>query len=136
MIKPLLILTLISSSLALLFSDNIITFLKYFIVFDVAQVILYNVYKKIVELFIFKLQNEKIKELSKQGMELKCPCYLEKNMFVPINLNAPNSFKCNECNKNIIVDLTAKTFLQTEMIDLEKADENFIKAYNKIQQNS
>lgn len=136
MIKPLLILTLISSSLALLFSDNIITFLKYFIVFDVAQVILYNVYKKIVELFVFKLQNEKIKELSKQGMELKCPCYLEKNMFVPINLNAPNSFKCNECNKNIIVDLTAKTFLQTEMIDLEKADENFIKAYNKIQQNS
>lgn len=135
MIKPLLILTLVSTALALIFSDNLVTFLKYFIFFDVVQVILYNVYKNIVELFAAKLQNEKLKELSKQGMEVKCPCYLEKPMFVPINLNGPNGFNCNECKKNVVVDLTAKTFLQTEMIDLEKADESFIKAYNKIQQN-
>lgn len=135
MIKPLFILTLVSTALALIFSDNLVTFLKYFIFFDVAQVIIYNVYKNVVELFAVKLQNEKLKELSKQGMEVKCPCYLEKPMFVPINLNGPNGFNCNECKKNVVVDLTAKTFLQTEMIDLEKADESFIKAYNKIQQN-
>ncbi len=135
MIKPLFILTLVSTALALIFSDNLVTFLKYFIFFDVLQVIIYNVYKNVVELFAVKLQNEKLKELSKQGMEVKCPCYLEKTMFVPVNLNGPNGFSCNECKKNVVVDITAKTFLQTEMIDLEKADEAFIKAYNKIQQN-
>jgi hypothetical protein len=134
-IKPLFILTLVSTALALIFSDNLVTFLKYFIFFDVLQVIIYNVYKNVVELFAVKLQNEKLKELSKQGMEVKCPCYLEKTMFVPVNLNGPNGFSCNECKKNVVVDITAKTFLQTEMIDLEKADEAFIKAYNKIQQN-
>ena len=136
MIKPILILSAISTSLALIFSNDLLSFVKYFIFFDIAQVIIYNIYKSIVELFAIKLQNEKLKELSKQGMELKCPCYLEKSMFVPINLEGPNAFSCIECKKNIIVDVTAKAFLQTEMIDLEKADENFIKAYNKIQQNS
>lgn len=135
MIKPILILTAISTALALIFSNDVLSFVKYFILFDIAQVIIYNVYKNIIELFAVKLQNEKLKELSKQGMELKCPCYKEKGMFVPIDLNGPNTFSCAECNKNIIVDVTAKTFLQTEMIDLEKADEAFIKAYNKIQQN-
>lgn len=136
MIKPLLILSAISTSLSLLFSNDLLSFVKYFIFFDIAQVIIYNVYKNVVELFATKLQNEKLKELSKQGMEVKCPCYLEKPMFVPINLNGPNGFNCNECKKNVVVDITAKTFMQTEMISLEKADEAFIKAYNKIQQNS
>jgi hypothetical protein len=135
MIKPILILSVISTSLSLVFSNDLYSFIKYFIFFDILQVIIYNVYKNVVELFAVKLQNEKIKELSKQGMELKCPCYLEKGMFLPISLDGPNLFNCLECKKNIIVDVTAKTFLQTEMIDLEKADENFIKAYNKIQQN-
>jgi hypothetical protein len=135
MIKPILILSTISTSLSLVFSNDIVSFIKYFIFFDILQVIIYNIYKNIIELFAVKLQNEKIKELSKQGIELKCPCYLEKSMFLPISLEGPNSFSCLECKKNIIVDVTAKTFLQTEMIDLEKADENFIKAYNKIQQN-
>jgi hypothetical protein len=60
---------------------------------------------------------------------------MEKSMFVPIDLNGSNTFSCAECSKNIVVDITAKTFMQTEMIDLEKADSAFIKAYNKIQQN-
>lgn len=135
MIKPILILSTISIALSLVFSNDILTFVKYFIFFDILQVILYNIYKNIIELLAVKLQNEKIKELSKQGMELKCPCFLEKRMFLPLSLDGPNSFSCLECKKNIIVDITAKTFLQTEMIDLDKADENFVRAYNKIQQN-
>jgi len=135
MIKPILILSTISIALSLVFSNDALTFVKYFIFFDILQVIIYNIYKNIIELIAVKLQNEKIKELSKQGMELKCPCFLEKRMFLPLSLDGPNSFSCLECKKNIVVDITAKTFLQTEMIDLEKADENFVRAYNKIQQN-
>ena len=80
-----------------------------------------------------KLQVEKLKEFSKQGMEVKCPCYLEKKMFVPIDLNGVNVFDCKECDKSISVELNAKTFMQTDMIDLDKADENLIKAYKLIQ---
>jgi hypothetical protein len=80
-----------------------------------------------------KLQVEKIKEFSKQGMEVKCPCYLEKKMFVPIDLNGVNVFDCKECEKSISVEINTKTFMQTDMINLDKADENLIKAYKLIQ---
>ena len=57
-------------------------------------------------------------------------------MFVPIDLNDTNIFSCKECDKTFSVDITAKTFMQTDMIDLDKADEALIKAYKYIQNNS
>ena len=54
-------------------------------------------------------------------------------MFVPIDLNGPNVISCKECEKTLSIDVTAKTFMQTDMLDLEKADENLIKAYKLIQ---
>jgi hypothetical protein len=136
MLKPIIILCTISTVLSLLFSNNLLDFAKYFLAATLIQVILYNVYKSIIEYLAMKLQVEKIKEYSKQGMEVKCPCYLEKKMFVPITLNGENVFNCNECDKMISVDITAKTFMQTDMIDLDKADEALIKAYKHIQNNS
>ena len=120
----------------MVFSNNTLDFLKGFLLASLIQIILYNVYKNIIEFFALKLKVEKIKEFSKQGMEVKCPCYLEKKMFVPIDLNDVNIFNCKECDKSISVDITAKTFMQTDMIDLDKADENLIKAYKHIQNNS
>jgi hypothetical protein len=136
MLKPILILCVISTVSSLVFSNTALDFLKGFVLASLIQTIFYNVYKNIIEYFALKLQVEKIKEFSRQGMEIKCPCYLEKKMFVPIDLNNPNIFSCKECEKSISVDITAKTFMQTEMIDLDKADENLIKAYKHIQNNS
>ena len=136
MLKPILILCVISTVSSLVFSNNTLDFLKGFLLASLIQIILYNVYKNIIEFFALKLKVEKIKEFSKQGMEVKCPCYLEKKMFVPIDLNDVNIFNCKECDKSISVDITAKTFMQTDMIDLDKADENLIKAYKHIQNNS
>ena len=136
MLKPILILCVISTVSSLVFSNNALDFLKGFVLASLIQIILYNVYKTIIEFFALKLQVEKIKEFSKQGMEVKCTCYLEKKMFVPIDLNDTNVFNCKECDKSISVDITAKTFMQTEMIDLDKADEALIKAYKHIQNNS
>lgn len=135
MLKPIIILLVISTVSSLTFSGNSIEFLKGFALACLIQIIFYNIYKNIIEYFTLKLQVEKIKEFSKQGMEVKCPCYLEKKMFVPIDLNNVNTFDCKECDKCISVDLTAKTFMQTDMIDLDKADENLIKAYKLIQDN-
>jgi hypothetical protein len=133
MLKPILILCVISTVSSLVFSNTSLDFLKGFVLSSLIQIIFYNVYKNVIEYFALKLQVEKIKEFSKQGMEVKCPCYLEKKMFVPIDLNGVNIFNCKECDKSISVDLTAKTFMQTDMIDLDKADENLIKAYKHIQ---
>jgi len=136
MLKPILILCVISTVSSLVFSNNILDFLKGFLLASLIQILLYNVYKTIIEYFALRLQVEKIKEYSKQGLDIKCPCYLEKKMFVPISLNEVNIINCKECDKSISVDITAKTFMQTDMIDLDKADEALIKAYKHIQNNS
>lgn len=136
MLKPIIILCTISTITSLAFSKDALEFTKNFFLVCLIQIIFYNVYKNIIEYFALKLKIEKIKEFSKQGLEIKCPCYLEKKMFVPIDLNDTNIFSCKECDKTFSVDVTAKTFMQTDMIDLDKADEALIKAYKYIQNNS
>lgn len=133
-LKPILLLSVISTSVSLLFSNNILSFSKIFIATSLAQILLYNLYVSIMQLFAEKIKNERMKEYSKQGMEITCPCYLEKKMLIPIDLNGDNTFKCFECQKNVSVNVTAKAFMQTEMVDLDKADSAFLEAYNKIQE--
>jgi hypothetical protein len=136
MLKPIIILFTISTITSLAFSKDVLEFTKNFFLVCLIQIIFYNIYKNIIEYFALKLKVEKIKQFSKQGLEIKCPCYLEKKMFVPIDLNDTNIFSCKECDKTFSVDITAKTFMQTDMIDLDKADEALIKAYKYIQNNS
>jgi hypothetical protein len=61
-----------------------------------------------------KLENERIKEFSLQGLEVTCPCSLKKTEFVPITLNTNNTYKCNHCQKNISVYIVPETALITE----------------------
>jgi len=63
-----------------------------------------------------KLENERIREFSLQGMEVTCPCSLKKTEFVPITLNTANSYKCNYCQKNVSVYVIPETALITETI--------------------
>lgn len=131
-IVSLLTLCLVSSAVALPLSKDWLNFLSYFFCFSVIQVIIYNLYLKYIQINIEKIKNERIKEYSKQGLEIKCPCHKSKQMFVPVELNTDNIFKCGECDKNITVEITAKAFLQTEMVDLEAADAALIEIYKKM----
>jgi hypothetical protein len=133
-LKPASILFVVSSSISFLFCKDSIDFLKIFFFTTVAQVICYNLYLKIAEIVIEKIKNERIKEFSKQGLEVTCPCYLSKKMFVPIELNAVNSFNCAECSKEVAVEISTSTFLKTDMINLENADAALIEVYKKIQE--
>jgi len=72
-----------------------------------------NVY---IELRNKKLENERIKEFSLQGLEVTCPCTLKKTEFIPIVLNTNNSYKCDHCQKNISVYISTETALMTETI--------------------
>jgi hypothetical protein len=69
-----------------------------------------------VELKNKKLENERIKEFSLQGLEVTCPCLLKKTEFVPIVLNTNNNYKCDYCQKNVSVYIAAETALVTETI--------------------
>ena len=72
-----------------------------------------NVY---VELQNKKLENERIKEFSLQGLEVICPCSLKKTEFIPIVLNTNNTYKCDFCQKNVSVYITPETALITETL--------------------
>jgi len=130
---PIFSLMIVSSSFALPFSSNVTSFFKYFFCFTIIQIVGYNIYRKYIEIKLENIKNERIKEFSKQGLELKCPCHLNKTMFVPITLNQDNSFKCGECSKNVSVEVNARAFLETDIINLESADAALIEAYKKIQ---
>jgi hypothetical protein len=78
-----------------------------------AFIIILNAY---IELKNKKLENERIKEFSLQGLEVTCPCSLKKVEFVPVILNTNNAYKCDHCQKNISVYVTSETALMTETI--------------------
>jgi hypothetical protein len=69
-----------------------------------------------IELRNKKLENERIKEFSVQGLEVTCPCALKKVEFVPVVLNTNNTYKCDHCQKNISVYIAAETALMTETL--------------------
>jgi len=64
-----------------------------------------------------KLENERIKEFTMQGMEVECPCSRKIKAFIPIRLNTSNKYKCGECQKTISVFLNSTTALTTEPIE-------------------
>lgn len=132
-LKPILILFSVSSVFAFSFSDGWVSFLKIFIVSSIIQIFIYNIYKHILFLSAERIKNDRIKEFSKQGMDVSCPCYLEKKMFIPIELNETNEFNCIECKKDCIVQITAKTFNKTDIINLDEADAALVEVYKKIQ---
>jgi hypothetical protein len=131
---PILTLISVSTLASLPLSNDLLSFSKVFLCATIAQIILYNLYRKYLEIKLENIKNERIKEYSKQGLDIKCPCHMNIPMFVPITLNQKNSFKCGECKKMVAVDITAKAFLETEIIDLDVADAAFVEVYKKIQE--
>lgn len=63
-----------------------------------------------------KLENERIKELTYQGIDVTCPCSRQVKEFVPVRFNAPNYYKCKVCTKTVGVFVAAETALVTEPI--------------------
>lgn len=76
-----------------------------------------NALKAFVALKNKKLENERIKELTFQGLEVTCPCHKRVTDFVPIRLNTANYYKCRECSKSISVYINAETAVVTEPQD-------------------
>jgi hypothetical protein len=84
------------------------------------QFVFNYIYETIFNAFVAlqnkKLENERIKEFTMQGIEVECPCSRKVKDFVPIRLNTSNKYKCKECQKLISVYITPSTALTTEPI--------------------
>jgi hypothetical protein len=130
-VKSIVTLAVFSTTASLVFSSERFAFWKAFIVCTMVQIIAYQIYTKLVEIFAEKLMNDRIKEYSKQGTEVTCPCSRAIKHFVPIQLNTNNSYKCLDCTKNIAVEVDVKTYLETVPMDLEKTGAAFDVVYNK-----
>jgi len=79
-----------------------------------------------------KLENERIKEFSYQGLEVECPCFKKIKEFVPIRLNTDNKYKCIECGKTVGVLVEATTAVTTEPIySPEQLEETLVNIANK-----
>jgi len=120
--KSILILSTVSAFIAgCLFLLNV-SFFPVFGLSFIAQILIWNLFNnwktQRAEIEFELIQNERIKEFSKQGLNCICPdenC--NHKVLVPIVLNEENTYKCPECNKSIKVYIGAKTFLATTPVE-------------------
>ena len=88
------------------------------------QFLVYYIYSNSFTAYILlknkKLENERIKEFSYQGVEVTCPCYKKINAFVPIRLNTDNSYTCQECKKDVAIYIDVSTAVTTQPINNTK----------------
>lgn len=131
-LKSLTILLIISGSVAWSISSDVNTFSKMLVFTTLVQLTGYNIYMRIVRFFSEKLENERLREFSKQGIETKCPCNREIDIFLPIRLDQDNVFKCVECHKNFNATVNVKTFLSTNPIDLDKSDMELASVFDSV----
>lgn len=88
------------------------------------QFLLFNVYSTLLDVYVTlknkKLENERIKEFSFQGVEVTCPCFKKIKSFVPLRLNTNNSYTCQECKKDVAIYVDVSTAITTQPIDNTK----------------
>lgn len=99
----------------------------------VIQFVGFNAFSTCLNLIILlknkKLENERLKEFSYQGLELECPCYKKEKELVPVRFNTSNYYRCIACNKQLSVIVTAESAIVTEPIlntDLSSLDTSII----------
>lgn len=108
-------------SLGLMFAG--ISFLTSFIVTTIIQFVVFFIVGSTLE-FINEIKLKEIDairltELSKQGMEVECPCFKKHKEFVPVSLTGNNTYKCTDCGKMNNVYVTTETVHVTEPITLQ-----------------
>ena len=132
LIKSLIILFSVSASVAGCFYLLNLPFWPVFGLSSIFQIFIFNLFstwkKQKAEIEFEVIQNERIKEFSKQGIECICPdenCAAKT--FVPIQLDKKNRYECPNCKKNIKVYIGSKTFLETTPVsDDPFKDFNFV----------
>lgn len=120
LIKQVLLLIIIACTVALFLSTLGINLILGFVIGVILQYALYNAFVYGVDAYTTlkakKIEYEKIREISQQGIEVTCPCVNKVKEFIPIKLNRPNYYKCSTCNKTVGAFVGVETAVITEPI--------------------
>lgn len=135
-IKSLLILSIVSATASCCFYTDINSFLRYFFITTFCQIVIYNIYTTIAGLLHENNEINRLAELSKQVVEVKCPCPKAINQTVPIIANESTSYKCQDCNRGVVAVSDVKTFLATEPVDVEQGNNLLEKIFNEAVKNN
>lgn len=94
------------------------SFVASFLISTVVQFVLFFTVGSVLDFFneikMKQINTMRLAELSKQSMEVECPCHKKNREIVPIVLNAKNTYKCTACNKTNSVYIVAETAHVTE----------------------
>lgn len=129
LLRSILIVSLISSIFAFVFED--FGMFRVFGVITITQILGYMGYNTLIG---YLRRAEILKEmdiLSKQGIEVICPCPKGEVAFIPVDLNKKNTYVC-ECGKKCGVDIQSTTFLVTTPIDLDNSQQNMVEAFDDL----
>lgn len=78
-----------------------------------------------------QIANDRIAEINKQSLRLTCPCERSIEQTVPLFFNRQNNYNCAMCDKLIHCNVSVKTTMPTQIIDLEAAQQDVV---SKMQQ--
>jgi len=88
------------------------------------QFLTFGIYSNLLTVYVNlknkKLENERIKEFSYQGVDVVCPCFKKIKSFVPVRLNTDNLYTCQECKKDVAVYIDVSTAITTQPIENTK----------------
>ena len=94
------------------------SFIASFLTSTVIQFVLFFTIGSVLDFFneikMKQINTMRLAELSKQSMEVECPCHKKNREIVPIVLNTKNTYKCTACNKTNSVYIVAETAHVTE----------------------
>ena len=134
-IKSLTVLGLVSTVVSACFYTDVYSFLRYFSITTFIQIVVYNVYVTLVMMLHDYNENTRLAELSKQVVDIKCPCPKGISQVVPVSLNEPTSYKCQECTRSVVAMTDVKAFLSTEPVDVDHGNTLLEKIYNEAIKN-
>lgn len=130
-LRPLLVLCAVSSGMSFILCTDTQSFIKYFVGTSILQFVVYNTYINIISLFRRRVENQRIAELSKQGVEITCPCAKGMKHFIPIRLDEDNSYRCLDCPNYVRVDVDVKPYITSDVIDIVKTEEAIESLYDQ-----
>jgi len=103
--------SIVKSIIATAVVSGLISFILHFLGFDILKtftisaivlIIVGFIYGQFIDTYITlnlkRIENERIKEFTKQGLDVEC-AYCGENNFVPIRLAEKNEFTCTSCAK-------------------------------------
>ena len=128
-LRSVVIVSLVSGGFAFVFED--FGMLRVFGAVSIIQVLGFMGWSTLIG---YLRRNEMLKEmdiLSKQGLEVQCPCPKGEPAFVPIDLGEDNTYEC-ECGKRCGVNIETSTFLVTTPIDLEQSQRKMAKTFDDV----